>query len=83
MEYLIGLLVAAIGYGIFQSKKRQSAESLLQNQDVKEKVTDLQAQSNMIHADLKVEESKREEYAKETPKPVIDSELLDFFNSKK
>jgi hypothetical protein len=84
MEYLIGLVAVLLGGLWFQTKKRQSAEALLSNTQTKEDVQKIQANIDKNNANLSVEEKKREEInAEKDNGPVIDSDILDYFNRKK
>lgn len=84
-DYLV-LLGGAIlvGWGLFQNKKRQSAEALLENQKVKEEVQKIEAEKQQNKADLKVEEQRREDVSKQTQeelnKRVSIDDILEFLN---
>jgi hypothetical protein len=87
LKYLLGAIVFLLGGFLFQRSKRKSAEALLENQESRQEVHNLEAQKDTNDASLQLEEQRREDIKKnaehEENRPVLDSELLDFLNRKK
>lgn len=87
MEYLIGLLVAALGLLMYERTKKQSAEGLLLNTETKEKDVSLQADQAKNSGLISAEEEKQKQI-KEDVKAKLDetatvSATLGTFNNRK
>lgn len=82
MEYLIGLLVAVIGWLFFERSKRKSAEGILGNLETKKEILELDKESTKNTGLLEAEEAKREEIKNEQDKKSL-SEIARFLNDRK
>ena len=86
MIYLIGIIVALIGYALFQRSKRRSAEALNTNLETKEQVLDIQKDVEKNNAEIEAEKQKQADLQKkadeEKAKDVSKEDLVDFFNNK-
>ena len=84
MEYLIVLILGLLGFGVYNHKKRQSAEALLQNTDLKEELNNKDKDILKDQAELSLEEQKRKEALEKIKKPneqnIVD--LINFINDK-
>ncbi len=84
MEVLIGIIVLLGGGFLFVNSKRKSAEGLLQNQETKEKLLDIDKSSLKDQASLELEKQKTEALKEEHEKPGANEQnikdILNFFN---
>lgn len=84
---LILAVAALFGWGLLERNKRESSESLLQNQKTKEEITKLDGvqQENSAHQQL--EEERRTDIKNEAnekkSEPISDNGLLDYFRKLK
>lgn len=87
MEYIIALMLAALGGLVFLNRKANNAEALNENLDSKNKVLDLQKFIDKNLASLESEKAKREQLdanlTAEKEKSADKDEILDFLNSDK
>ena len=86
MEYLIGLLVLALGGLLWNNKRANNAEALNQNIDTKNKVVDINRDITKDQGLLDAEKAKRDQLeadlkAKEKAN-VTQEDLLKFLNDK-
>jgi cell division protein FtsN len=83
---LVGIIVALAGAFFFQKGKKDSAEALLQNQDMKNKLNPLDQQIAKNNGLLEAEEVKRQQMAEELKRKenekLSDEELLKRLNNK-
>jgi len=84
MEYLIGLLVLALGGLLWNKKRADNAEALNQNLDTKNKVIDINKLINKDQTQLEAERAKREmleaELKAKEGKDVTQEDLLKFLD---
>lgn len=83
MEYIITIIGALLGFGLWNFVKRRSSEALLTNVEVSKELVKADAEIEKNRAFLNVEEEKRKQLM-EKPKDEKDdlSSLNDFFNKK-
>lgn len=83
---LAGIVIALVGWLLYERNKRRSAEALNDNQESKEKVTEIQKEIVKNEARNEVEEEKRESLKETLDKAkneeVSTDNILDFFNRK-
>jgi hypothetical protein len=84
VDILIGIIVLLGGGFLFVNSKRKTAEGLLQNQETKEKLLDIDKSSLKDQAALELEKQKTEALREEHEKPGLNEEnvknILNFFN---
>ncbi len=85
IQYLIGLIVVLFGGLVYNRTKKQSAEALLENQETKEKLLNVDKSALVDKANLEAEKQKTEElkadHDKVGPNEENIKDILDFFNS--
>lgn len=84
VQSLIAIIAAAVGYGIFQKSKRNSAEAINTNVATKEEIQKLQSAIDKGDANIAAEETKRKELeGKINETKTVDlTTLLDFFTKR-
>ncbi len=83
MDVLIGIIVLLGGAFLFTNSKRKSAESLLENQETKEKLLEVDKATLVDKANLEVEKQKeaalKSEHEKVAANEQSIKDVLDFF----
>lgn len=82
MEYVLGAVLALLGFLFYERSKRKSAEGILENLETKKE--DLQLEKNIEKNKglLESEEQKQREILNDNTKKSL-NDLADFFNNKK
>lgn len=87
LTILFGVIAALVGGFFYQKSKKDSAEALLQNQDTKKALNELDKTVAKNDGLLTAEEEKRKQLEKdleaEKAKDVSQKDLTDFFNNRK
>ena len=81
-QYLIGLLLAVVGWLFLERSKKKSAEGSLDNLEIKKEILKLEKDTSKNAGQLEAEEDKREEIKSEKSKKSLD-DLARFFNDRK
>lgn len=85
MEYLLGIIGLLVGALLFTRTKQKSAESLLENQETKEKLLEVDKAGLVDKANVEVEKEKvaalKEEHEKVSVNEETIKDILDFFNN--
>lgn len=81
------LIIGILGFAfVLERGKRKSAEGLLENQETKEKVAEVEKVINknlgLLEAEVLLRSESKEKLDKETQKDVNKETLIDFFNSR-
>jgi hypothetical protein len=84
---ILAIIAAALGvFFVLERGKRKSAEALLENQDTKKKVAEVDKDVNknlgLLQAEVLKRLSSEEDLKKEEQKDVSKEMLIDFFNSR-
>ena len=87
IEILFGVVIALVGAFLFQKNRANNAEAILENNDTKEKLNEVDKGIAKNDGLLAAEEEKRKELEKEAEeekvKELKEDELLEFLNDDK
>lgn len=80
MEYLLGIIVALVGGLFFYKTKAKSAEALLENSDLKDKINTNNVEASKKQGQLEAEKAKVIELFKDADKKKASDVKPDDFN---